>query len=94
MAGFVVESMTQVSLLAGSVSPEALEFTRVDVALSLAEKCLANLRALEAIAAKIQAPKIARALTTAVKAMTADTSVLDRLRAVRQSSLVTAVTKG
>ncbi len=93
MAGYLVERLTQAPLLAGSISPEAMEFTLIDVALTVAEKCLADASALKVIATKVKQTKVATALSRAVQAMTGDTSVLARLRTARQSCLVTAVTQ-
>lgn len=91
MAGFLAEAPAQAPLVAGSIDAEALEFTLLDVTLTLAEKSHANARVLLAIAASAKASSLATALDKAAQTMVADAAALEQVRAAREFCLVAAV---
>lgn len=90
MAGYLAEAVTQAPLLAGSIDAEAFEFTMVDVALTLVERSHANGQALAAIAAAAKQSEVTKSLTKAAKALLADATTLEQVRAARELWIVTA----
>lgn len=94
LTGYLAESATRAPLLAGSVDPRTLECANLDVALSLAEWCAADVRLLAKIAAEARPSKVTTELRDAVEALSADAGALERLRDMREQFLVAVVTRG
>lgn len=87
MAGFIVEHSSMVSMLAGSIDPETLEVTLLNVAFTLAEQSLADMQALEAIAKAAQPSTAKTALDKTVKALSGDTATIEKIRTARMVGL-------
>jgi hypothetical protein len=92
VAGYLAESLTRAPLLAGSIEAEALELTLLDVAFTLAERSLADTRALAAVADKAKGSNTAAALAKTVKSMTSGVQLLEKVREARTKCLVNVVT--
>lgn len=92
MAGYVAESLTRAPLLSGSIDPEALEFTLLDIAFTLAERTLADTQALAAIAETAKPSSTITALAKAVKTMIGGLPMLEKLREARTNILIAVVT--
>lgn len=93
MAAYLAESLARAPLLAGSVEPETLEFTLLDVAFTLAERTLADTLALAAIADKAKPSNTTAALAKTVKSMLGGAQQLEKLREARTQCLVNVTLK-
>lgn len=90
MAHFMAEHIAHVGLLGGSVRKRAMEIALVDVAFTLAQRSLADAHALTAVAQAAKAGTTRTLLEKTLKTLSADTTVLENLRAVRTLAMVGA----
>ncbi|MDC0715671.1 hypothetical protein [Nannocystis bainbridge] len=91
MAAFVAESVGQAPLLSGSIDAGLLEFVLLDVASTLAERSLADTRALAAIAGSAQPSSVAVQLAKASHALKTDVALLEKVQARRSQELLAVV---